>query len=399
MGARGRCAVTAAQVDVDDRRPLIAHVVFSFDYGGLENGVANVINGLPQEAFRHSIIALTTVSGFRERVQNPSVTVHTIDKQPGKDPASYVRLLKLLRQLRPAIVHTRNLGTLEGAIVARLAGVPSRIHGEHGWDIYDPDGKSRKYRALRRFANSSITRFITVSRELETWLTTTVGIAESKVTRICNGVDTERFQPRDTGAGRTLLPADVFPPGCVAVASVTRFSPIKDPLNLVRAFIRAHEEPAGRALRLAMIGDGPLRADALRLLADAGLAGHAWLPGSRDDVAELLRDADLYTLASQREGISNTLLEAMASGLPVVATATGGNLELVLQGVTGRLVPVGDAGALAAGLVEYARDAGERAAHGTAARRRAEDEYSLRRMVGSYEALYRAYSTPYREVV
>jgi sugar transferase (PEP-CTERM/EpsH1 system associated) len=378
-----------------DPRPLIAHIVFRFDYGGLENGVVNVINGLP--GFRHTIVALTESTDFRKRLQRDEVTVHAVHKQAGKDPGAYVRLFRLLKKLRPDISHSRNLATLEGAVVARLAGVPQRIHGEHGWDIYDPDGTNRKYRAMRRLASPAIGRFVTVSRELERWLTNDIGIRASKVTRICNGVDTDKFGRRVEGAPRTLLPASIFGPDSVVFGSVIRFSPIKDPLNFVRAFIIAKQDPAGANIRLAMIGDGSLRADAERMLQEAGLAHHAWLPGSRDDVAPLLREMDVYVLGSLREGISNTVLESMSTGLPVIATRTGGNLELVEDSVTGRLVPPGNSADMAAAMLAYARDPALRRAHGVAARERIEKEYSLRRMLADYEALYRAHSMRFWE--
>jgi sugar transferase (PEP-CTERM/EpsH1 system associated) len=372
---------------IADARPLVAHVVFRFDYGGLENGVANLINGLQEDSFRHAVVALTTVEGLRSRIARPDVAFHSLHKRPGKDPGAYLRLYRLLRTLRPEIVHTRNLGTIEGAVIARLAGVPYRIHGEHGWDVIDPEGKSPKYRALRRFANSSIDRFVTVSHELEHWLTSTVGIPAGKIRRICNGVDTDKFRARE-GALRRMLSWAQFPADAIVVGTVTRFSAIKDPLNLVRAFIEARKAPGGERLCLAMIGDGDLRHSAQAQLREAGIADHAWLPGIRDDVADLMRELDIFVLGSLREGISNTILEAMASGLPVIATATGGNSELVDEGVTGRLVPPGNALAIANVLNDYVRDAGLRAAHGRAGRQRALRDFSLRRMLADYGALY-----------
>ena|ERR1700732_794440 len=373
-----------------DDRPLVAHVVFSLDYGGLENGVINIVNGLPASTCRHAIIALRDVAGFRSRIQRPDVIVQALGKRPGKDPGAYLRLFRLLRRLRPAIVHTRNLSTLEGALVARLAGVPCRIHGEHGWDVFDPDGASRKYRVLRRAISPAIQRFVAVSRELECWLTRTVGIRPAKVQRICNGVDTGRFRPA-TARRRQILPVAQFPAEAVVVGTVTRFSAIKDPLGVVRAFIEARRAGSGTALRLVMVGEGALRPDALAMLQAAGALEAAWLPGSRDDIPELLRELDVFVLGSRREGISNTLLEAMATGLPVIATATGGNLELVEEGVTGRLVTPGDPAELAAALAAYVRDGSAREAHGAAARRRVEQEYSLQRMLRDYDALYRAH--------
>ena len=374
-------------------RPLIAHVVFRFDVGGLENGVANLVNRLPAEEFRHAIIALTEVTDFRARIRRDDVTFHALNKRAGKDPGAYLRLYRLLRRLRPDVVHTRNLGTLDCQLVARVAGVPVRIHGEHGWDIYDPDGTNPRYIRRRRVLGPVVHRFVAVSRELEEWLVQRVGIPRHKVSRICNGVDTARFRPRAEGAAAAAdLPVDRFPSGSVIVASVTRFEPIKDPLNLVRAFIEARkrlrEEGSAVDLRLLMIGDGPLRPDALRLLEGSGEANAAWLPGSRGEIDAWLRAAHVFALGSRREGISNTVLEALASGLPVIASATGGNLELVEAGVTGMLVPPSDPAALAEAIVRYASDAGLRTQHGLAARARAEQHFSLDGMIAAYRALY-----------
>lgn len=376
---------------VPDPRPLIAHVVFRFDYGGLENGVVNVVNGLPEGLFRHTIIALTEASDFRRRIRREDVAVHSLNKQPGKDPSAYLRLFKLIRRLRPAVLHTRNVGTLEGALVASVAGTACRIHGEHGWDTHDPDGSNRKYRLMRRAMNPAINAFVAVSEELQRWLVERVGIAPAKVTRICNGVDVERFQMRNDEA-RALLPRERFPAGTTVVGSVTRFSEIKDPLNLVRAFIEARRASAGESLRLLMLGDGPLRAPAEEQLAQAGLSDAAWLPGSRDDVPELMRAMDVFVLGSRREGISNTVLEAMASGLPVIASAVGGNLELVRHGYSGILVPPGEPASIAAALIDYVAHPSLRLDHGLRARARVEQEYSLRRMLADYENLYRMHT-------
>jgi len=369
--------------------PLVAHLVHRLDYGGLENGVVNLVNTMDPRACRHAIIALTEVTGFADRIRNPEATVHAIGKRPGKDPRAYFRLWRLLRRLRPAILHTRNIGTLDCTIVGRLAGIPVRLHGEHGWDVHDPDGTNPRYRQLRRWLDPLVTRFITVSRDLGTWLVEVVGIRREKVMTICNGVDTGRFRPCD--GGRELLPPGFAPPGSVIVGSVTRFQDIKDPLLLVRAFIRAVSATADTfALRLVMLGDGPLRNSAEALLADAGLTESAWLPGMRDDVPELMRSFDLFVLSSRREGISNTILEALASGLPVVATRTGGNPELVDEGVTGTFIEPGADEELAVAIVDYAADEPLRRRQGRAARQQAEERFSLTAMAAAYRAVYAA---------
>ena len=376
-----------------DGRPLIAHIIFRLDYGGMENGVVNLVNRLPQDQFRHVIIALSEAGEFKHRILRNDVDVYALHKRPGKDFIAYWRLYKLLKKLKPTLTHTRNIGTWDCAIVAWLSGVPVRIHGEHGWDVHDPDGNSIKYIWLRRILNIFISRFITVSLDLKGYLVRVVGINPKKITHICNGVDTDRFKPRQIGQ-LSILPRDRFPLGCIVLGSVTRFTEIKDPLNLVQAFIKLRSELCKQEidLRLLMIGDGPLRLSAVNLLQEAGQADAAWLPGSRDDLPLLIQEMDIFALGSLKEGISNTLLESMASGVPLVATMTGGNIEIIEHEVTGRLVPAGDSQALATAVLYYVRNKEIRKRHGAAARVRAESYFSLERMLKNYYNLYASFS-------
>jgi sugar transferase (PEP-CTERM/EpsH1 system associated) len=363
----------------------IAHVVFRFDYGGLENGVVNVINGLSSEHFDHAVIALTSASDFRQRIRRADVAIYALAKRPGNDLRMYWRLWRLLRRLRPDVVHTRNFGTLDCQLIAWLAGVKVRVHGEHGWDINDPDGDVPRYQTLRRALDRWITRWMTMSRELQSWLQQRCGIADAKITQIYNGVDVERFRPLDA-------PRVPDVPRRVVVGSVTRFEPIKDPCNVVRAFVTARRTCAERGvdLHLTMVGEGSLLQDAKQIASEADASAAAQFLGGRDDVAAILPTFDVFVLGSLREGVSNTILEAMASGLPVVATATGGNLEIVEQGTTGELVPVQDSDALSAAIVRYACDPEARVRAGMAARARAVEHYSLQRMLRDYAQFYAA---------
>jgi sugar transferase (PEP-CTERM/EpsH1 system associated) len=373
-----------------DARPLIAHVIFRLGVGGLENGVVNLVNRLPPERFRHAIVCLTEATAFRARIARADVEVHAVHKRPGHDLGASWRLYRLFRQLRPAIVHTRNLGCLEALPPAWLARVPCRIHGEHGWDVFDPDGASRKYQRLRRAHAPLVDRFVPLSRELEAYLVERVGVPLTRITRIYNGVDTERFAPGERRPG--LLPEGLVGSADVLVGTVGRMHGVKDQLNLARAFISAANAPEGigSRLRLVMVGDGPLREACRAELDAAGLGARYWLPGDRDDVPELMRAMDVFVLPSQAEGISNTVLEAMASGLPVVATAVGGNPELVADGETGTLVPAGDPAAIAEALLRYVREPQARSAHGAAGRAMATVRFSLAEMMQRYADLYEA---------
>ena len=369
------------------RRPLVAHVIYRLQTGGLENGLVNLIDRLPPERFRHAVICLTGATGFAARLRRPDVPIVELGKREGNDPLMLWRLWRLFRRLRPAVVHTRNLAALEAQLPAALAGVPCRIHGEHGWDVHDPEGRSRRYRIVRRLYRPFVHRYVTVSGHLRRYLVEAVGVAPEAVEAICNGVDTGRFRPgRDRGA----LPPGFAGEGDVVFGWVGRMAEIKDPVLLARAFVRARRaggEAAAR-MRLVLVGEGDERAAVERALAEGGAREAAWLAGARDDVPALMRAFDVFVLPSRAEGISNTILEAMATGLPVIATRVGGNPELVEEAVTGTLVPPGDVDALAAALLRYAGDAALRGEQGRAARERAELRFGIERMVRRYESLY-----------
>ncbi len=371
------------------RAPLIVHVVHRLAVGGLENGLVNLINHIPANRYRHAVVCLTDFSDFRARISRADVEVHALHKAPGIQPSLYVALYRLLKRLRPDIVHTRNLATLEAQLPAWLAGVPLRIHGEHGRDMHDLDNTRHRYRLLRRAISPLIHGFIVLSRDLEQYLVRDVGVDPIKITRIINGVDSECFAPRVFDR-RVVLPDGFAAPDSLLIGSVGRMETVKDPLNLARAFVLLHTQQPDLAprLRLVMIGDGPLLAEARTLLLRAGLARQTWLPGAREDIAALLPALDLFVLPSRGEGISNTVLEAMACGLPVIATAVGGNSELIDINTTGWLVPRDDSQALALSLAEYCLNTVKRRAQGEAARERVEREFDLAHMVQNYLALY-----------
>jgi sugar transferase (PEP-CTERM/EpsH1 system associated) len=366
------------------------HLVRRLAVGGMENGLINLINHMPPNRYRHVIACLTDYTDFRHRIKCATdVPVLALHQADGHDSRVHGRLWGLMRDLRPAIVHTRNLPSLEHVIPAALAGVPARIHGEHGRDMHDLDGVNRKYNLLRKALRPLIHHYIAVSTDLAGWLIGTVGIRPDRVTQVYNGVDFERFHPR-TGPRRPLGPEGFAPAGTVIVGTVGRLEPVKDQLTLVRAFLHLldSEPDRGERLRLAMIGDGLLLEESRQLLRGVGAERLAWLPGTRDDVSEILPALDLFVLPSLREGISNTILEAMASGLPVVATRVGGNPELVDHERTGMLVPPSDPVALAEAIRFYLQHPNEVRRHGDAARKKVESQFSMEAMVNGYMAVY-----------
>jgi len=371
-----------------DGRPLIAHVIYRLDVGGMENGLVNLINRLPADRYRHAIVSLSDSTDFAKRISRGDVPIVNLGKKPGHDLGLYSRLFRAFRSLRPAVVHTRNLAAIEAVAAAAAAMVPYRVHGEHGRDVQDPEGTIRRYRLLRKTLSPLVHRFIALSRDLERYLLGTVGIPAAKVVRIMNGVDLETFRPDAGRVGSFFAGAPFDPSGRVVIGSVTRMQEVKDPVTLARAFVRLIQKGYGSKACLVLVGDGPLLQDVRRILSEADAERHAWLVGERDDVASVLHSVDLFALSSRVEGISNTILEAMASGLPVVATGVGGNAELVENGVTGTLVPPRDPETLAGVLARYVDDEKLRREQGRAGRARAEREFGLDGMIARYSEVY-----------
>lgn len=365
----------------------VLHIVHRLAVGGLENGVVNLVNRLPENRFSHAVVCITDATDFRLRITRRDVACYELHKRPGLDMSLYVRLWKLLRSIRPDIVHTRNIGTLEYQLIAALAGIKTRIHGEHGRDVTDIDGSNRRYVRLRRALRPLITRYVAVSADIASRLQSQIGVPGGRVVQIYNGVDVDRFQ------ARARIPARG---GRVVIGTVGRLQGEKDPLNLISAYreVCRRMQERGQESLLVIIGDGPLFDAVEKEVRDSGLGGHVRMLGQRSDIDACMREMDIFVLPSLTEGISNTILEAMASGLPVVATDVGGNPELVVQDRTGQLVPPSDPAALADAIMRYVDAPDLMRRHGEAGRQRVEEKFSLVSMMDAYAGLYGQTGTP-----
>ncbi|MEC5387219.1 TIGR03088 family PEP-CTERM/XrtA system glycosyltransferase [Uliginosibacterium sp. H3] len=371
------------------RRLRIAHVVYSFKAGGLENVIVQLINKLPAERFEHVVIALTECSEeFARRIEHKDVRFISLQKPPGQIFGMYPRLWRLFRELRPDVLHTCNLAALEVTPVAWLAGIGRRVHVEHGWVVADPDGSNKRYRLMRRLYRPFVTQFVAVSRQLRDYLSGPIGVPPERVALVPNGVDTERFHPAD--ADEPKPDAWPFAGDAWVVGTVGRLDPVKNQKLLIDACAQlvAGDDEAKRRLRLVIVGEGEERAALTRRLMETGMSERAWLPGSRSDVAEMLRVMDCFVLPSIAEGTSCTLQEAMASGLPIVATAVGGNPDVLEHGRCGVLVPSGKVDELAHALSRCLHADPGMAELPAIARRTALAQHALTIMVDAYENLF-----------
>jgi sugar transferase (PEP-CTERM/EpsH1 system associated) len=352
--------------------------------GGLEHVAVRLVNYLVPLA-EQAVVTPAGSGPLGEHVP-AGVAVFPLGERHRPDRWNALRMARLFRKLRPDIVHTRNWTCIDAIIGARLAGVPVVIHGEHGRDAADPEGRNPRRKQIRRILAPFVTEFVTVSRDLARWLVEEVRVPARKVRTIYNGVDTERYARGDRAAARHALGI----PGDWAVAgTVGRLDPVKDQAGLIRAFAQTRTEKSA----LVIAGDGPSRQQLEAVVKELAVGHRVRLLGERSDVPTLLRALDVFVLPSLGEGISNAILEAMATGLPVIATRVGGNGELVSDGMTGRLVEPRCPEALAEALTAYFENPARARAHGAAGRERAVDEFGLERMLAGYAALYRQYAT------
>jgi sugar transferase (PEP-CTERM/EpsH1 system associated) len=374
----------------DDSRPLILHVLHHLVIGGMENGMVNLINQLPQQRYRHMVACIEDYSDFRNRIQRPDVEVHALRRSRVGAWGVRRQIFELCRRHRPRVVHSRGLSGLDALWAARLAGVGHAVHSEHGYDVDNLHGEAWKPAMLRRLHRPVIDQFVTVSLDLQRFLQQRVGVPSRRITQIYNGVDTARFSPLDVRADLPGAPEGFITPQSVVIGTVGRLQPVKNQAMLLDAtaqLLRQHEALRPR-LRLVLVGDGPLQGALHEQVAALGLQDVVWLAGSSSRVVEFLHGFDAFVLPSLNEGISNTVLEAMACGLPVLATAVGGNVEIVRDGVVGQLLPSRDVQALAAAMLALLEQPEQRRSWGAAARQEALERFSMDRMLAAYAKVY-----------
>ncbi|SCZ65911.1 glycosyltransferase [Thiohalomonas denitrificans] len=301
---------------------------------------------------------------------------HPLYKSMRTLPRFTWRFARFLHRQRVDVIHSHLVGaTVAAAPAARLTGI------RHIGTLHDTYTlvEHPRYARLLQLAALGGTRLVAVSRQVEAALRQRVRIGRRLVT-IRNG--TRLSVAADSDRVRRELGVD---PGEVVITCVARLVPLKAHGLLLRAFSELRPLPR---TRLLLAGEGPLRAELQAWAVALGVVDRVHFLGNRGDIPDLLAASDLFVLASETEGLSCSLLEAMAAGLPVVATAVGGNPDLVEEGVSGRLVPVGDGAKLADALKQLVDHPDLRAAYGDRAARKAIDEFSFDAMVGRYFTLY-----------
>ncbi len=370
-------------------RPVhVMHLVYRLAGGGMEHNIVKLANAHDRSRVVPSICSCQPADRLKERL-DPSVPLIELSRRHGNDLRLIAQLVRLFRRERPDVLHTHAWGTLcEGFVAARLAGVPVIVHGEHG--TFDA---RRLNLRIQRCVWGRVDRVLSVSSRLAERLSREVGFPANEITVIRNGVDLARLG----GGVRSILRDSL---GVKAheslIGTVGRLEPVKDHEMLLAALAMLRN--SGVAFRAVIVGEGSQATVLRRRAVDLGLEGTVHFTGARSDIENVLAAMDLFVMPSRSEGLSNTIIEAMAAGLPVLSTNVGGADELITNGVTGRLVPPANPELLARAAAHLLENPNERALMGQAARRRAVSEFGLDRMVREYEDLYLAL-TPKRGVV
>jgi sugar transferase (PEP-CTERM/EpsH1 system associated) len=363
----------------------IMHVVDSLGRGGLENGLVNLIQRMDSEQFEHTVYALRRLGDNADRLRGTPVRIVCMEKKD-TDRFQFRALVRAIREVKPDIVHSRNWGAAEAVPAGWWAGSCALVHSEHGLDAISAAKEPWRRIGFRRLAFELADRVLSVSYQLRDLHVKRTGFPARRITVIHNGVDHQRFFPDLASRARVRQELGIldhtFCIGCVG-----NLSPVKDQMTLLQAAGRLGSNCGD--WRLLIIGEGP---DLPKLKAfvegQTGWTECVSFLGSSSRVPELLNAMDVYVLPSLLEGISNALLEAMATSLPVVVTDTGGNPEVVVAGESGILFPVSDAARLAQHLCSLQADPEYRQRLGHQARRRVCDEFSINAMVRRYEQLY-----------
>jgi len=357
------------------------HLIHQLRTGGAENGIINLVNLIDGDRFESAVCAFVGGGAQTHRVDTRKTKLFELNKtKDGNDFLLPFRLKKQLILWQPHILHTHAWGTLcEGFLAAKMARIPVVIHGEHG-----TLQQQKRNIPVQRFVWGLCTQVLSVSNSHREKIAGTIGFPPEKIKVIPNGVDTNRFSPNPDHEGKKTLLG--FAPQDKIIGTVGRLMPVKNQQMLIQAFatLVGHCPDA----KLVLVGDGPLRNELTQLASSLGIAPSIHFLGRRSDVPAVLQAMDLFVLPSISEGMSNTILEAMSCGLPVVATDVGGNPEIIIDNVTGRLVQSDNVEELADILTFLFDHPDQLQVMGRSSRKHIEDNYSIQTMINNYERLY-----------
>jgi len=296
----------------------VVHLVYSFGCGGLEKVIANLINHSTQYDVEHVLISLTDDISMMDQVDK-KIKVFVLDKKSGNDIKTHVKLFSLLKKLKPQAINTYNFGTIEYHLAAKMAGVPIRVHSDHGRGGDDPTGKDKLHNIFRKFIAKFITEYIVVSYDLYQWVSNVIKVEPSKITLLFNGVVVPQNKDIKSSKARVFV-------------TVGRLDKVKNQRLLIDAFTQAVNTLDGfEHCILNIVGDGPLYNELQAQINLLNMQNSIHLLGFRNDITTILEESDIFVLSSVYEAMPMTILEAMANNTPVICTNVGGISQFISE--------------------------------------------------------------------
>jgi glycosyltransferase involved in cell wall biosynthesis len=363
-------------------RVRVLHVLPNFGLGGAERMAMHLLLHLDRSRYEVAAVSLYDPQGtdIEAQLEQAGVKVWFLGKRLGFDPRMYGRLGRVIGEFKPDVVHT-HLYVIRYLLPWILGhGTRVWVHTVHTVAEKEVD---RVGQWVHRLAFRMGVVPVAIAEEVAQSIKRVYGL--TSVPLIPNGIPLSLYTLNEE-ASRAWRSQEGYREDELLFVSVARLSPQKDPLGLLRAFAIAASHVSG--LRLLLVGDGPLRSEVEDQVRRMGLDEQVRFLGVRMDVPAILATADVFVLSSHWEGNPLSIMEAMAAGKPVIATAVGGVPELVENGVSGILVPPRTPDALAEAMILLAREAVLRRKMGEVARQRALERFGVDRMAREYERLY-----------
>lgn len=358
----------------------ILYLTHSMQVGGIEVIIYEFVCRLNNNGFLPSVCVFKGGGSLEAKLKSQGVKVYCLEKKEGIDLRLPLRLRRILKKESIRILHTHNFSAwLYGAVAARRIKGLRHVHTEHS-------NVDKKRRALAERVLSYFTNIVVcVSKDVRQSMIENQGILPERVTVIHNGVDIEKFRPDPEKRifCRTKLSVKQNTP---LIGIVARLAPIKNHASLLKAFSKLSEDMPD--LELLVVGDGELKNKLVKQTNEMNLTRRVLFLGERQDIPELLNAIDVFVLPSLSEGHNMTLLEAMATGLPVVATSVGGNLEIVEDGVTGYLIPSKQPEILGQKIAMLLKNETLRSQMGKRGRTIVLKHFDMQKMTKAYQALY-----------
>jgi len=361
----------------------IAHIISALGRGGMEYAVSRLVIEQNKIGYPVHVICIRNLGPTADRLKAQGVPVHFCSFRTRLDPLSLVKLRGLLLKLGVNVVQTHNYRpNVSGTIAAKIARIPaiiSSLRTVNRWDTYRQflmDGFLCQFRDA----------IVCVSQEVRNRYREKIKWCAHKLHVIHNGIDSSLLNPMEKA--KHLYKEHNLSPGHIHIVSIARLVKIKDHETLLRGFQKIAVQMQNA--RLLLLGEGPLEARLRKLSQNLGIESRVRFLGHQDNIAQWLTIADISVLSTHIEGFSSTILESMAAGVPVIATAVGGNLEAIKQGVTGFLTPHQDADALAEKALLILQDKSLQEQLRTKARKEVEKSFTIRATARKTLDLYQA---------